>query len=450
MKIAVVGMGYVGCVTATCLARDGHDVTGVDVDQTKIDSINAGVSPVFEPGLDELLRQQVLDNRLRGTSDIENAVSETDVALVAVGTPSGNDGSVNYTTVQKVIETIGQCLRESEREYTIVVRSTLLPGVLEEKLIPALEQALGSRVGNLVKICNNPEFLRETTAINDYDDPPFVLIGSNDEVSSQIALALYEKLRCEKVVISTREAAMVKYASNAYHALKIAFANEIGTIAKTLSADGQKVMEVACRDTQLNVSKAYLRPGFSFGGSCLPKDVRALARFADQKGIECQLMKSILGSNNDHLNRAIKMIREFDIKKIGLIGLSFKAGTDDLRESPQVALAENLIGQGCELRIFDPDVRVTELVGSNLHFIDEHLPHLARLLQDDISAVIDHSELLIIATGVADRVAADVMQFSGPVVDLRRDLVVGEETEIRLKNKPNLNNENSTELLSHS
>ena len=218
--------------------------------------------------------------------------------------------------------------------------------------------------------------------------------------------------------------------SNSYHALKIAFANEIGAIAKKLSADGQKVMEVACRDNQLNVSKAYLRPGFAFGGSCLPKDVRALARFAEQEGLQCSLMRSILTSNHDHLSRAIKLIRDTGLKRIGLIGLSFKAGTDDLRESPQVTLAENLIGQGCDLQIYDPNVRVTELVGSNLHFIDEHLPHLARLLQEDCSQIIDRSELLILATDVADCIQPAVKRFNGPIVDLRTDLVVGVEKKI--------------------
>ena len=422
MRIAVVGMGYVGCVTATCLARDGNDVIGIDVDFKKVDSINAGISPVFEPGLEELLSRQVESGSLRATTDIDAAVEESDVALVAVGTPSSIDGSVNYEVVKRVTASIGRCLRSLGRPYTIVVRSTLLPGVLEEVLEPTLEEESGLNVGQDVFLCNNPEFLRETTAIKDYDNPPFVLVGANDETAAKTALQLYANLDCEKIVTTTREASLVKYTGNAYHALKIAFANEIGALAKSFGADGQRVMEVACRDTQLNVSKAYLRPGFAFGGSCLPKDVRALSRYAEQEAQQCNLLRSILPSNDSHLDRAIRLVQQSGTKKVGLVGLSFKSGTDDLRESPQVRLAESLLGQGYEIKIFDPDVRVTELVGSNLHYIDEHLPHLARLLCNDSSEIFSHSDLLIVATSTVDRLAG-WKQYTGQTIDLRKDLV---------------------------
>lgn len=427
MRIAVVGMGYVGCVTATCLARDGNDVLGVDVDASKVDSIGAGVSPVFEPGLDELLRSQVAAGRLRATTAIAEAVAASDVALVAVGTPSADDGSVNYRTVLRVIEQLGRCLRDDSRPYTVIVRSTLLPGVLEEVLLPALEEAVGEPVGERIQLCNNPEFLRETTAIRDYDQPPFVLVGANGEASGATALELYQELDCEKIVTSTRAAAMVKYTSNAYHALKIAFANEVGALAKSFGADGQEVMRIVCQDTQLNVSKAYLRPGFAFGGSCLPKDVRALVRHAEQQGQRCEVMQGILPSNQTHLQRALRLVRESGCRKIGLVGLSFKSGTDDLRESPQVILAQTLLGEGYELRIFDPDVRVTALVGANLHYIDEQLPHLARLLCDDPQEMLDESELLIVATGTVDRMQG-IDEFEGTVFDLRKDLVCGGES----------------------
>ncbi len=422
MRIAVVGMGYVGCVTATCLSRDGNEVVGIDIDQRKVDSINAGVSPVFEPGLAELLNEQVKSGRMRATTDIADAVTHSDVALVAVGTPSAEDGSVNYRTVKRVIESIGQILRDSQQQYVVVVRSTLLPGVLEDVLAPALSQAAGCALGQRIQICNNPEFLRETTAIKDYDHPPFVLVGADNEAAAKVALELYKGIDCEHIVTSTRVAAMVKYASNAYHALKIAFANEIGTLAKNYAADGQKVMEIVCKDTQLNVSKAYLRPGFAFGGSCLPKDVRALVRYSEQHAQRCDVLQSILPSNRSHLDRALKLIRETGKKRVGLIGLSFKAGTDDLRESPQVFLAETLLGQGFNISIYDPDVRVTALVGSNLHFIDEHLPHLAKLLTTDTDRLLVDSELLILATGVADRI--DLSGYTGRIIDLRKDLVV--------------------------
>ncbi|WP_161604316.1 nucleotide sugar dehydrogenase [Roseiconus nitratireducens] len=427
MRIAVVGMGYVGCVTATCLARDGNQVIGVDIDPRKVDSINAGISPVFEPGLEDLLRSQVDAGRLRGTTDIAEAVAESELALVAVGTPSADDGSVNYQTVLRVIEQLGRCLQASVNPYTIVVRSTLLPGVLEDVLQPALEEATGAAVGERIQLCNNPEFLRETTAIRDYDQPPFVLVGANSDAAAATAMGLYSDLDCQKIVTSTRAAAMVKYTSNAYHALKISFANEIGALAKAFGTDGQEVMRIVCEDTQLNVSKAYLRPGFAFGGSCLPKDVRALVRHAEQQGQRCEVMQGILASNQTHLQRALKLVRENGARRIGLVGLSFKAGTDDLRESPQVILAQTLLGEGYELLIFDPDVRVTALVGANRHYIDEQLPHLARLLCDDAQQMLDESELLIVATGAVERFG-DLDRFQGQVIDLRRDLVAGEES----------------------
>jgi GDP-mannose 6-dehydrogenase len=422
MRITVVGMGYVGCVTATCLGRDGNEVIGIDIDQRKVDSINAGVPPVFEPGLADLLREQVSCGRVRATTEISDAVANSDVALIAVGTPSADDGSVNYKTVKRVIESIGQILKNSDKRYVVVVRSTLLPGVLEEVLAPALSEAAGCTLGDRIQICNNPEFLRETTAIRDYDQPPFILVGADSPSAAAVALELYRGIDCERIVTSTRVASLVKYASNAYHALKIAFANEIGTLAKNYGADGQKVMEVVCKDTQLNVSKAYLKPGYAFGGSCLPKDVRALVRYSEQQGHRCDLLQSILPSNRSHLDRSLKLIRESGKKRVGLIGLSFKAGTDDLRESPQVFLAETLLGQGFDISIYDPDVRVTALVGSNRHFIDEHLPHLAKLLCTDADSLLER-ELLIIATGVADRLPG-LAAYKGLVIDLRKDLVV--------------------------
>lgn len=425
MRIAVVGMGYVGCVTATCLARDGHAVIGVDVDRKKVDSINSGVSPVFEPGLEDLLRAQVAGGGLRATCDLAEAVAGSEVALIAVGTPSAENGAVNYRTVLRVIEQLGQCLRDTDRPYTVIVRSTLLPGVLEEVLEPALAAAARCEIGERIQLCSNPEFLRETTAIRDYDWPPFVLVGANHEVAAEAALALYADLKCEKIVTSTRAAAMVKYASNAYHALKIAFANEIGALAKAFDADGQQVMEIVCRDTQLNVSKAYLRPGFAFGGSCLPKDVRALVRYAEQQGERCEVLQGILPSNQTHLQRGLRLIRASGKRRIALVGLSFKAGTDDLRESPQVILAQTLLGEGYELMIFDPDVRVTALVGSNLHYIDEKLPHLARLLCDDPQQILIESEMLIVATEAVNRLPG-IAHFTGEVIDLRTDLVVAE------------------------
>jgi len=422
MRIAVIGMGYVGCVTAACLARDGHNVVGIDIDETKVKAINSGISPIFEPGLDNLLLQQVESKRLEATTELLEGLGDCEVALIAVGTPSNSDGSVNYKIVQRVVESIGVALRDSKQSLTLVVRSTLLPGVLEDVLVPALVAASNCELGDRIHLCSNPEFLRETTAIADYDNPPYVLIGADDQQTASVALQLYEKLTCEKIVTNTRVAALIKYSCNTFHALKVSFANEIGTLAKSFGADGREVMEIVCKDRQLNISPAYLRPGFAFGGSCLPKDVRALTRYAQQQGIDCNLLASLLPSNQSHLTRAIRLIRESGTKNIGLAGLSFKAGTDDLRESPQVMLAEVLVGQGYNLKIFDPGVRVTALVGSNLHYIDEHLPHLARLLCNDPVEMLEHSELMIVATRVIDSIDG-FEKFTGDVIDLRKDLV---------------------------
>ena len=422
-SVAVFGMGYVGCVTAACMSRDGHRVIGVDVDREKIAALEAGRSPVAEPGLDRLIRAEIAAGRLEATRDVAGAVGESEIALVAVGTPSAGDGSVQTGAVERVVESIGKALRGSDRPYTVVIRSTLLPGILEERLAPLLEDAAGCAAGTgRIALCNNPEFLRETTAIRDYDDPPFVLVGAGDPSEAEPILQLYHRVKAERFVTDTKTAALVKYACNAFHALKIDFANEIGTLARAFGADGQEVMRLVCCDRRLNVSPAYLRPGFAFGGSCLPKDVRALTRFAQQQAIRTELLNAILPSNQSHLDRALRMIREAGHRKLGLVGLSFKAGTDDLRESPQVILAETLLGRGYDLKIYDPGVRLTKLVGTNLSYIDMHLPHLAALLTDDPNDLAQHADVLVLATDVAEERDWPVL-CRGEVIDLRRDLV---------------------------
>lgn len=421
-RVAVFGLGYVGCVTAGCLAREGHEVIGVDISDDKVSLVGSGRAPVSEPGLDELLSEGVESGRLRSTCSVVEAVARTEMALVAVGTPSNVDGSVDPRAVEHVVRQIGEVLAESEQEYVIVIRSTLLPGVLEEHLVPVLEETSGFVVGTRIHLCNHPEFLRETTAIRDYERPPFVLVGADDEEVGRRVLGLYGETSAETIVTDTRTAAMVKYGCNAFHALKVAFANEIGTLSQALDADGPTVMDILCRDTTLNISAAYLRPGFAFGGSCLPKDVRALTRAAQQRAISTQVLSAILPSNESHITRAIRMIQRTEARRIGLIGLSFKAGTDDLRESPLVAVAENLLGRGYQLQIFDPGVRMVDLVGSNLHYVDQHLPHLSALLVDDPQQVYDHAELLLLGNGIADKLNWQEA-FQGDVIDLRRDLV---------------------------
>ena len=420
-RVAVFGIGYVGAVTAACSSQDGHSVIGVDIDQSKVEELNAGTAPVSEPGLDDILKAQVASGRLRATTDVRKAVAESDIALVAVGTPSGADGSVSVDGVEEVVKSIGESLKAAGKAYHVVLRSTLLPGILEERLRPALEKAAGRKVGPGLVLCNNPEFLRESSAVKDYYNPPYVLVGAESDAQAAPIVSLYDKVQSEKIVTDTRTASLVKYACNAYHAVKVAFANEIGSLAKTFGASGHGVMELVCRDKKLNVSAAYLRPGFAFGGSCLPKDLRALTRFAEQRALRVNLLASVLPSNESHVKRAMQMVRDTGIRRIGIVGLSFKAGTDDLRESPMVDVVETLLGWGCELRIYDPNVMLSRLRGRNLAFVDRHLPHLANLLVPQPAMVLNHAALLLLGTDVANDFDWRG-QFSGPVLDLRVDM----------------------------
>jgi len=421
-RVAVFGLGYVGCVTAACLAQDNHMVIGVDIDAAKVSEVNSGVTPISEPGLDKMLSEQVKVGRLRALVDVAESVSETDVALIAVGTPSADDGSVSIRAVEEVVRSIGEAIRISGKAYRLVIRSTLLPGILEERLQPILEKAVGRPVGAELGLCNNPEFLREGSAVKDYYEPPYVLVGANETDDARAVLDLYSKIGADKHVTDTRTAALVKYACNAFHAVKVSFANEIGSLSKALAADGQKVMALVREDRKLNVSSAYLTPGFAFGGSCLPKDVRAITRYAEQQALRLNLLASVLPSNESHFKRALKMIREIGRRKIGLVGLSFKAGTDDLRESPMVELAETVVGWGYDVKIFDPNVMLMRLRGRNLAYVDQHLPHLASLLVPKPAMLLSHAELLVLCTDAADEFNWRD-QFRGLVLDLRKDLV---------------------------
>ncbi len=429
-RVAVFGTGYVGCVTAACLSRDGHRVIGVDIDAGKVAMIHDGKSPVAESGLGELVKAQVAAGMLSATTDLAAAVAETEIALIAVGTPSSRDGSVSTRAVEAVITDIGKAVHDSDKKYTVVLRSTLLPGILEDLLAPLLAEASGRELGSSLCLCNNPEFLRESTAIADYDSPPFVVVGKM-ETESHVddVLALYATVEAEQIVTDTRSASLLKYACNAYHAAKITFANEIGSLAKSFGANGNDVMKLVCRDTKLNVSAAYLRPGFAFGGSCLPKDIRALTRHAERQALRLNLLPSLLPSNQQHLQRAVDMIEEAGCRKIGLAGLSFKAGTDDLRESPYVTLVETLIGRGYDFRIYDPGIAISRLTGRNLAYIDQHLPHLAALLVETPDELQQHAELLVLGTNVAGDLDRAVVA-SREVIDLRDCLVVvGQATQ---------------------
>jgi GDP-mannose 6-dehydrogenase len=409
MRVSVFGLGYVGCVTAGCLANAGHQTIGVDINQLKVEMVNAGRSPVVEPGMDELIANSVNAGNLVAFDDAARAVMQSDLSLVCVGTPGRPNGRLDLSIVKQVCRQIGECLEEKRSKHVVVIRSTLLPESYDELVIPTLEVYSGKRVGDGFSVAANPEFLREGTSISDFSNPPFTLIGASDDETAAMLKGLYSHLDAPVVRTTIEEAAMVKYASNCFHALKISFANEIGNICARLGVDGLSVMKVVCKDTKLNVSSEYMRPGFAFGGSCLPKDLRALTYKARELDIEAPLLNSILISNRRQLDQAVELVLETGCKNIGVLGMSFKAGTDDLRESPMVSLIETLIGKGLRLCIYDRDVEMARLFGSNREFIEREIPHISSLVKSDIDEVINGAEVIIIGKrevnyrGIAER-----------------------------------------------
>jgi GDP-mannose 6-dehydrogenase len=396
MKVSVFGLGYVGSVSAAALAADGHEVIGVDVNAGKVDQINSGSSPIVEPGLAELLNETVSAGRLRATTDTAEAVRDSEVSLLCVGTPSRKNGSLDLTYLTRVCEQIGAELRDKPSYHVVVVRSTVLPGTTHDVVIPALERTSGKKYGEGFGVSVNPEFLREGTALKDFRKPPITLVGHNHAADATGTLALYQTIDAPLVDTSIRVAEMVKYTSNTWHALKVCFANEIGNICKRLDVDSYDVMDIFCRDEKLNISSYYLKPGFAFGGSCLPKDVRALQYRAKELDVDLPLIQSILPSNKLQIQRAFDEVLDTGKKKIGLLGFSFKAGTDDLRESPIVILAEALLGKGLTLSIYDKNVSLARLVGSNKQYIEEQIPHLSSLLRQTIEEVIDQSDVIVV------------------------------------------------------
>jgi GDP-mannose 6-dehydrogenase len=420
MKIAVFGLGYVGCVSATCLARRGHEVVGVDVDPVKVDLVNAGQTPVLEPGLAELVREQTSSGRLSATVDPLHAVTTTDMAMVCVGTPSTSNGSPNFEALERVAESIGRALATSERGKTVVVRSTVVPGTTGELVVPTIERSSGLRAGDEFGVAVNPEFLREGSAIADFDNPPKTVIGELDRASGDAVAVLYEGLPAPVFRVPLRVAEMVKYVDNAFHAVKIAFANEIGVLCRASGIDPYELMPSFLSDRSLNISEAYLRPGFAFGGSCLPKDLRALVHIARRADLELPLLESVLPSNDRHLSRTIEVVLALGRRRVGMLGLAFKPGIDDLRESPLVEVAERLIGKGYDLRIYDPAVSVSRLVGANRAYMVEHLPHLSELLVESLAEVLDHAEVCIVGAASPDAVDAIAAADGRHIVDLIR------------------------------
>lgn len=396
MRISVFGLGYVGCVTAACLAHDGHSVIGVDVNPQKTGLIALGHSPVEEPGLDRLIGEAVSEHRLVVSVETQTAVLDSEISLICVGTPSNGNGSLNLQFVENVCREIGMALARKEDYHVVVVRSTVLPGTVEDKLIPILEQYSGLRAGVDFGVCTNPEFLREGSAINDYLNPSFVVIGEFDRKGGDVVEELYRTVNAPVIRTDIRSAQMVKYACNAFHGLKVVFANEIGNLCKAHGIDGQRVMEIFSQDRQLNISPAYLKPGFAFGGSCLPKDLRALLYRAKEMDVDTFLLGSILPSNQKQVERGIKLVERTGLRKVGILGLSFKPETDDLRESPAIILAETLLGRGYQIRIFDEKVQLTRLVGANKSFLERELPHIASLMCASIEHLVAQSEVIVV------------------------------------------------------
>jgi GDP-mannose 6-dehydrogenase len=416
MKLSIFGLGYVGCVSAACFAKEGHEVIGVDVNPTKIEIINKGKSPIVEEGISELINEVVSKGSLRATTDARDAIMNSEISLVCVGTPSNPNGSLNLEYIKGVCKEIGAALAQKKELHIVVVRSTMLPGTIQDVVIPTLEVYADKKVGRDLGVCINPEFLREGSSIKDFYAPPFTLIGADDEDVAAKVKNLYSQIDAPVYVTSIKAAEMVKYSCNCFHALKVSFANEIGNICKQLGIDSHQVMEVFCQDTKLNLSPYYLKPGFAFGGSCLPKDLRALQYKAKDVDVETPVLSAVLQSNKRQIERAVEMVQQTGKKKIGVLGFSFKAGTDDLRESPMVSLIETLIGKGMQLTIYDRDVSLARLFGANKAYIEGEIPHISQLMRSSVDEVLESSDVIIIGNKAEEFRSIDSKLKQGQVV----------------------------------
>jgi len=421
MKLSIFGLGYVGCVSAACFAKEGHEVVGCDVNALKVEIINSGKSPIVESGIGELIGEMVAAGLLRATTDPAEAVASTDISLVCVGTPSNANGSLDLTYVKRVCKEIGAALEPKVQRHTVVMRSTMLPGTIEDVVIPALEVYSGKKAGRDFGVCVNPEFLREGSSLKDFYAPPFTLIGADDEDTAAMVKRLYGKIDAPCFVTRTKAAEMVKYACNCFHALKVSFANEIGNVCKGLGIDSHEVMNVFCHDTKLNLSPYYLKPGFAFGGSCLPKDLRAINYKAKELDVEVPLLAATLQSNRRQVERAVEMVLAAGSKRVGVLGFSFKAGTDDLRESPMVALIETLIGKGVQLAIYDRDVNLARLFGANKEYIEREIPHVSQLMRASADEVLEHADVIVVGNKADEfREVASRLRGDQTLIDLVR------------------------------
>jgi GDP-mannose 6-dehydrogenase len=396
LKISIFGLGYVGAVSAGCLAADGHQVLGVDLVAEKVDLINRGNCPIVEAEIGDIISENVRAGRLRATQDSTAAIDETEISFVCVGTPSQSNGNLDLRYMRRICEQIGHALRAKHVWHTVVIRSTILPGTVTKEVIPTIEEFSGKRAGQDFGVCYNPEFLREGSAVKDFRFPPKTVIGELDRASGDLVAALYDRVQAPLLRTDLKTAEMIKYVDNSWHALKIGFANEIGNLCDSFGVDADNVMNIFCQDKKLNISSAYLRPGFAFGGSCLPKDIRALSYQAKMHDLQLPILNSVLPSNEVQIARGVKLVIETGNSRVGILGFSFKAGTDDLRESPVIEVIERLIGKGYDLRIYDRNVNIAALVGANRDFILNRIPHISKLMVFSTDEVLAHAQTVVI------------------------------------------------------
>jgi len=420
MNISIFGLGYVGCVSLGCLARNGHTVIGVDVSETKVKQINSGLATIIEKDIDLIIREEHTKSRISATTDYSRAILETDISIIAVGTPSSTTGHLNLEYIFKVAENFGRILRAKEQFHVIAIRSTVLPGT-SAKFADIIEEYSGKRRNVDFAMVSNPEFLREGTAVHDYYHPPLTLIGSESPEAAEKVASLYRQLPAEVVITDVRVAEIMKYVNNTFHALKVSFGNEIGNICSALKIDSHKVMEIFCKDKELNISPYYFKPGFAYGGSCLPKDLKGLQTLAHDHYVKTPLIESIDKTNELQVSRAVEMIQQTKKRKLGFLGLSFKAGTDDLRNSPAVSLIETLLGKGYEISIYDQNVHLSNLTGTNKEYIDTHIPHLSKLMKAQISDLMKESEIIIVNNKEKEYI--DILtnvEWEHPIIDMVR------------------------------
>ena len=421
MKISVFGLGYVGTVSAGCLAASGHTVWGVDVNVDKVASINSGAAPIVEPDIADFIAKAQSQGLLKATASSEEGILNTDVSFVCVGTPSHANGSLDLSHLKRVCEDIGAALQSKKTSHTIVFRSTTLPGTTEEVAIPILEKHSGRTVGKGLSVCYNPEFLREGTSVKDYYHPPKIVIGERNAGEGDVIEEIYAGIKAPTIRTSIKVAEMVKYSDNAFHALKVAYANEIGSMCKSLGIDSHAVMDIFCQDTKLNLSKVYLKPGFAFGGSCLPKDLRALSYQAKRTDVDVPILNAILQSNTSHIKGVIQRIVVLGKKRVGFLGMTFKPDTDDMRESPLVEVIETLLGKGFHVQIYDRNVATSRLIGANKKFIEEHIPHLSSLLVERAEDVVGTAQVVVVGYASAEFVPAlKSMRADQLIIDLAR------------------------------